>query len=254
MHERSRFSSIQQELLSRSKRGDVTATTILAAAESARTGKPVPVPLGSRIDVSNRAPIVVGVRPDTRRQRDEAPLTALRPTIMPTINRIQTVGIDDYEDVKKMWEENYRAGDVPISDKVKSREEWITQDITKIESVIELLQNVNEEKKRQGLEELAIILPFLLLGGFSDQETIIYLKAKLEGAKKVLTELEQKTKEEDKVLVENKKEEEKEKAMHMEASAQSTPKEGQEVNLKGKIEGSESKLKGDAPLDDPTQA
>lgn len=197
MHERSRFSSIQQELLARSSRGDTAATTILAAAESARSGKPVPVIVGQRVSAA---------RPGT-------PLTAAKPLLMPTVNRIQTVGIDDYEDVKKMWEENYRSGDIPISDKVKSRLQWLQQDIEKLQTVVELISSQEEEKKKQGLEELAIILPFLLLGGFSDQETTIYLKAKLEAAKKVLTELEQKEKEEDKVLVEEKKEEQKEKTM-----------------------------------------
>src|SRR5581483_7749680 len=146
----------------------------------------------------------------------------------PTINRIQSVAIDDYEDVKKMWEENYRSGDIPISEKIKSRSEWVKQDIVKMESVIELVSSIDQEKKKQGLEELAVILPFILLGGFSDQETVIYLKAKLEAAKKVLTELEEKTSEEDKVMVERKREEEAEKTM--EASAEeNTPPENEKV-------------------------
>ncbi len=200
IHERSRFSSIQQELLSRAKRGDVNATTILTAAETARWGKPIPI-------VMQR---VTGARPG-------APATL--PQLMPMANHIQTVGIDDYEEVKKMWEENYRSGEVPISDKIKSREDWIKQDMQKISSVIELLSNPDEEVKKQGVEQLSVILPFLLLGGFSDQETIIYLKAKLEAAKKELAEIEQKQQEEEsKVSIEQKKET-GDKPKHMEAEA-----------------------------------
>ena len=203
IHERSRFSSIQQELLSRSRKGDAAASTILAAAESAKTNRPVPIVVGTR---------AVAGKPDV-------PVTG-KPTMIPTINRMQTVAVEDYEDVKKMWEENYRAGDVPISDKVKSREAWISQDAKKMQSVIELIGSGDEERKKQGLEELAVVLPFLLLGGFSDQETTVYLKAKLEAAKKVLIELEKKEGLEDKVEIEAKKEDKNTKTM--EAKAEKT--------------------------------
>lgn len=203
IHERSRFSSIQQELLSRSKRGDTNATTILAAAETARWGKPIPI-----------------VMPRTTIARPGAP--AASPQLMPMANHIQTVGIDDYEEVKKMWEENYRSGEVPISDKIKSREDWIKQDMQKISSVIELLSSSDEDIKKQGVEQLSVILPFLLLGGFSDQETIIYLKAKLEAAKKELAEIELKQQEEEsKVSIEQKQEtDDKPKEMEAAATAQ----------------------------------
>lgn len=203
IHERSRFSSIQQELLSRAKRGDMGATTILAAAESARWGKPVPFMM----------PTIA---------RPGAPVVAGKPQIMPMVNHVQTVGIDDYEEVKKMWEENYHSGEVPISDKIKSREDWIKQDIQKISSVIELLSSADSEIKKQGVEQLSTILPFLLLGGFSEQETIIYLKAKLEAAKKEQAEVEQKQQEEEsKVSIEQSKEtEEKPKEMEAEANPQ----------------------------------
>ncbi len=41
---------------------------------------------------------------------------------------------------------------------------------------------------------MANILPFLLLGGFSDLETVTYLKAKLEAAKHTLEIIEKKQK------------------------------------------------------------
>lgn len=204
-NERSRFSRIQQELLTRSRRGDIAATTILAAAESARSGKPIPIVVGTH-------PVGAGV--------GSAPVTVAKPPLMPTLNRIQKVGIDDYEDVKRMWEENYKTADVPISDTIKTREDWLKQDITKLQSVIELLSSTLEEQKKQGLGQLAMILPFLLLGGFSEQETIIYLKAKLEAAKKVLTTLEKKSEEEEEeeeVLVEKKDQEEEQKTLEAQA-------------------------------------
>ena len=89
-----------------------------------------------------------------------------------------------------------------------------------MQSVIELIGSGDEERKKQGLEELAVVLPFLLLGGFSDQETTVYLKAKLEAVKKVLIELEKKEGLEDKVEIEAKKEDKNTKTM--EAKAEKT--------------------------------
>ncbi|MFQ5560702.1 MAG: hypothetical protein ACE5FU_08970, partial [Nitrospinota bacterium] len=111
---------------------------------------------------------------------------------------------------------------VPKSDKIKSRQEWILQDVKKITNALNLLQAKKDEMKEQGLREVEKLLPFLLLGGFTDEETTVYLKAKLEAARQVQEELEkeEQVREEEKEkedLVEVPIEEEKEEEKKMEA-------------------------------------
>ena len=52
-----------------------------------------------------------------------------------------------------------------------------------------LLTDSDEDKKKEGLDKVGTILPFLLLGGFSYQEIVSYLNFKLQAAKTVLAEL-----------------------------------------------------------------
>jgi hypothetical protein len=132
------------------------------------------------------------------------------------------ITVEDYEEVKTMWVKHYRSAAVPKSEKIKSRTDWLRQDLKKITNAINLLQAKDDEMKAQGLREVEKLLPFLLLGGFSDEETIVYLKAKLEAAKQVYEEVEKvkEAKEEAKSqeeLLEVSKPEEKEEAKAMKA-------------------------------------
>lgn len=228
MRERSKYLTIQQELMSRAKKGDTTATTILKAAESARSG--VPVVLAQVPSVGR-----MGAMGQTGRMGRPGGPAGLPGVRTPSGPAQQNVAIEDYEEVKKMWEENYQNGEVPISEKIHSREEWINQELDKLQNIIELLSNADAEKKKQGMQEVAGLLPFLLLGGFSEQETIVYLKAKLEAGKKVLSEMEKKKTEEaskETVDVENKKDEaHAEGHLHAEIDPdEDKPKEGEEKN------------------------
>lgn len=112
--------------------------------------------------------------------------------IMPVVNRVQSVSLDDYEEVKKMWLDHYRDGAPPVNTQAQDKRVWIKQDIEKSETAIQMIGNITPEVKQKGLEMVAALLPFLLLGGFSEQETIAYLKAKTEAAKQVLAEVEAK--------------------------------------------------------------
>jgi len=115
-----------------------------------------------------------------------------------------TVTLEDYEEVKKMWLKHYRSAPIPISETIKSRKQWTVEEEKKLTNIINLLGSADPKLKQKGLTELAEILPFMLLGGFSDQETLTYLKAKLEAAKQVLseTEIEEKAKAEVKKEIE----------------------------------------------------
>jgi hypothetical protein len=63
------------------------------------------------------------------------------------------------------------------------------------------------------METVGAILPFLLVGGFSQTEVIAYLKAKLEAAKAVKEEISKKEEEESTMLDTSKKKEEKPKEL-----------------------------------------
>jgi hypothetical protein len=130
---------------------------------------------------------------------------AIGKAAIPTTNRIQQVSLDDYEAVKDMWVENYQNLDVPQSlEGEQSRSQWIEEDMSQIEDTINLLSSTNEEDIQKGMEQVSNILPFLLIGGFSQEEIKAYLKAKLE-AGKVALKIVEATKSEEDTLLEVKK-------------------------------------------------
>jgi hypothetical protein len=122
----------------------------------------------------------------------------LKSGILPQVNRIQQVSLDDYEAVKKMWTDNYRNLEVPNSQ--QSRKQWIDQDISSIQETISLLSSADPQDVEKGMQQVSDILPFLLIGGFSQTEIIAYLKAKMEAGKDVLENTSQKEEEEDTLI------------------------------------------------------
>lgn len=107
---------------------------------------------------------------------------------LPQSNRVQAVSFEDYEAVKKMWQENYKNLDVPEG--AQGRKEWIANDVKSIDQIVSLLTSEDEQKVQEGMQQVSNILPFLLLGGFSKDEIVAYLKAKKEAGKSVLEVIE----------------------------------------------------------------
>ncbi|MDO8658069.1 MAG: hypothetical protein Q7K55_04985 [Candidatus Levybacteria bacterium] len=140
-------------------------------------------------------------------------------SVLPVVNRVQSVNIDDYETVKEMWQENYQKLDPPVTidGTKKDRKTWINEDIEKITNTINLMVSTDSQKVNEGLEMVSDILPFLLIGGFSQTEIITYLKAKLQAAKAVLDEMDKKEEEEETQVEVQKAVEEKPKEMQAEA-------------------------------------
>lgn len=128
---------------------------------------------------------------------------------LPNENTVQQVSIEEYEEVRKMWEENYQNLEIPVGldGQQAERTEWLASDIEKMNNTINLLNSQDEKQVKQGMEAVANILPFLLIGGFSKSEVITYLKAKLEAAKAVTLILKKKEDEEDTLLGTKEKEE-----------------------------------------------
>jgi hypothetical protein len=122
-------------------------------------------------------------------------------TTLPSVNRVQTVKKEDYQAVKDMWKQNYQNLEVPQG-MAGTRADWVKDDISSIDETIGLLSSQDEDKVQQGMDQVSNLLPFLLVGGFSQTEIIEYLKAKQEAAKDVSKMLV--TEEEDKVSVSTK--------------------------------------------------
>jgi len=131
------------------------------------------------------------------------------------------VNLEDYEEVRNTWQENYRKLEPPLdpSGKPKSRAEWLKEELKQIPTVIDLLASGDPARQEQGKRMVSKILPFLLLGGFSNAEIIAYLKAKLEAAKAVLKEILQveEKREDEETKVEAQRPEQNQKTMAAEA-------------------------------------
>jgi len=97
----------------------------------------------------------------------------------------QTVSIDEYEQVKKMWVQQYEKGEVPVTENIKTRESWVDHDIVMITNTLNKLMSENEELKHEGLDEIGYILPIFMVNNLNGEQLVTYLKAKIEAAKSV---------------------------------------------------------------------
>ena len=102
-----------------------------------------------------------------------------------TIVVSQAVSIDEYEEVKKMWTQQYEKGEVPTTENIKTRDAWIDQDIIVITNTLNKLFSSDIQIKQQGLDEVGYILPIFLVNNLSGEQLVTYLKAKIEAAKMV---------------------------------------------------------------------
>jgi hypothetical protein len=109
-------------------------------------------------------------------------------TTLPMVNRVQNVRKEDYQAVKDMWKQNYQSQEVPL-ETAGNRVEWLKDDMATIDETIGLLSSPDQDKVQQGMDRVSSLLPFLLVGGFSQTEIVNYLKAKQEAAKEVSQQL-----------------------------------------------------------------
>ncbi len=98
--------------------------------------------------------------------------------------------LDEYEDIRKLWIEQYKSGEVPVSDIVHSRLDWVTQDLEVITNILQKLISKDEKIRQQALDEIGFILPVFLMNNLSAQQLMTYLKAKAAAAREVRVELE----------------------------------------------------------------
>ncbi len=166
------------------------------------------------------------------KQRQQKPNTSLikKDVSFPVVNRVQNVSLEDYEAVKKIWKENYENLDEPIRQGQKvPKAQFISQDIEEITEAINLLSSPVNEKRQEGMKKVSGILPFLLIGGFSQTEIVGYLKAKQEAAKDVLEDVDKKEQEEESKLPARRDEKKPEmKVQHMEIKEEIPPSKTEE--------------------------
>ena len=200
-----RISSLREKLIAEKAKGNLLATTVLQASEKV-----------SSATVSDKEKeVIVEKLKETlvsEKQRGNALAAEILPeektiiqtsgVTLPAENKVQQVSIEEYEDVKRMWQENYQNMDVPVGSngKAQDKHEFIQNDIDNITETINLLSSDDKTNVEKGMNRVANILPFLLLGGFSKSEVVSYLKAKLEAARAVINGVVGK-KEEDETLI-----------------------------------------------------
>ncbi|MEK7177754.1 MAG: hypothetical protein AAB705_02935 [Patescibacteria group bacterium] len=102
-----------------------------------------------------------------------------------TIVMSQSVSLDEYEEVKKMWTQQYEKGEIPTTENIKTRDAWVDQDIVVITNTLNKLFSPDIQIKQQGLDEVGYILPIFLVNNLSGEQLVTYLKAKIEAAKMV---------------------------------------------------------------------
>ena len=189
--ERERFETVRGKLMQQKQKGDPMASSILSASTIATQKTTTGMAVG--------------------KQLQQMGTTAH----LPVVNKVQQVSLEEYEEVRKMWEENYKNLEVPksVTGGEMNRKQWVENDINKINQAISLLTAADTQRNREGMDMVANILPFLLIGGFSRTEVIAYLKAKLEAAKSTLGEVKKKDEEEDSLLDTKQKHTEAQKEM-----------------------------------------
>ncbi|MCR4326403.1 MAG: hypothetical protein NUV52_01985 [Candidatus Roizmanbacteria bacterium] len=103
------------------------------------------------------------------------------------INEKDTLSLDEYEEIKQLWMNHYLHGEVPISETIKTREDWVNHDSVTIENILNKIISDNEEVRTEGLKEVADSIPFFVLADMSISDIAVYLKAKRAAAKEVLS-------------------------------------------------------------------
>ncbi len=123
-----------------------------------------------------------------------------------TVSIPPSVSIEDYEQVKAMWNEQYEKGEVPVSEDIKNRAQWVDTDIVQVTNIMNKILSSDPQVKAQGLEDVAYILPIFMINNMKGEELTVYLKAKLEAAKQVKKNLEKETEIKEKLSSENEEE------------------------------------------------
>lgn len=207
--------------------GDTVKSIIQAVSTTLRTNKEVVKQVAEKEQVKEEMVAQV--------VNTQTPLVAEpEKNIEQTVTIPPSVSIEDYEEVKKMWTSQYEKGEVPTSENITSRGQWVEQDVVFITNTLNKLLSTDDKLRQEGIDDLSYILPIFLINSLKGEELVVYLKAKLEAAKAVkhdmdkekeITEkLKKKSEETEEFVDVKKKEEENTKTLEM---SQELPSEEQ---------------------------
>jgi len=147
-----------------------------------------------------------------------------------TLDQLQGVayGNRDFLQSKTIWAEHFRKAPVPLSDTIKSRQDWLRSEIKKYDAILKDLLSGTSQKRDAALKEAQSVLPFVLMGKYQLSEIAQYLLAKFEAAREVLAGLtsEQEQKEEESgelVMVKRGEKAAEPKKMYLEQEFSETP-------------------------------
>ncbi len=242
--DRQRYVELKEKLTQESQKGDTLATTILTSSQTQLGTSAVSELREKLIQEKDKGNILASaILGEGDKLLSGAPVVS---PVFPQVNKVQTVSLDDYEAVKKMWQESYQKGDVPkaVDNKERKRIDWIKEDVTKINETINLLTSADPHKVKEGMAMVSRILPILLIGGFSQTEVVTYLKAKQEAGKATITDLEKEEEKEETMLPAEKKKKEEPRVMtaEEEVADENTGEVNKGNNTQGELE--ENKNKG----------
>lgn len=105
--------------------------------------------------------------------------------LLPQINGIQIVSDDDFEEISTIWMEYYENVKND-SNALDSHITFIQQTIAATEKLLEIFHSTNKYEKQLAIHEISHIAPFFVMGGYTSDEINLYLKTKIDAAKRVL--------------------------------------------------------------------
>ncbi|MEK7597090.1 MAG: hypothetical protein AAB441_00410 [Patescibacteria group bacterium] len=206
--ERQKYMNIRSELSSRASKADPIANRFIKSF------------IVSKINIAEKESIIKTLPKPT-----EILTSDTKKNIEEIIAVSPAVTLDEYEQVKKMWINAYEKGEIPKTENLRSRSEWVEYDIVLITNTLNKLLSDDKVLKAQALDEIGFILPIFLVNNLSGDQLVTYLKAKIEAARTVKTLIDRekevteklKTKSEETVEVLKPKKKEAEKTTEMKA-------------------------------------
>jgi hypothetical protein len=143
----------------------------------------------SQKDLMNKVAQEEQVSPDTVKQIVEAQTPAVS-NIEDSVTIPPTVKIEEYEQVKNMWVEQYEKGEIPVSENITDRTQWVETDVVALTNILNKILSSDQKLRAAGLEEVGYVLPIFMINNMKGEELAVYLKAKLEAAKQVKKDIE----------------------------------------------------------------
>jgi hypothetical protein len=171
--ERQKYMNIRSELSTRALKSDPVANRFIKSVVVAK------------INIAEKENIIKTLPTLPKIEVTDKTTPEVKKNIEEKIAVSPSVTLDEYEQVKKMWTNAYEKGEIPKTENIRSRGEWVEGDIVLITNTLNKLLSDDKELKAQALDEIGFILPIFLINNLSGDQLVTYLKAKIEAARTV---------------------------------------------------------------------